>query len=148
MTSEIDALRIQAAIDTKALNEARATIKALTSRTGRPPSLDGVASSPTPTNERGMTMSVRAKFWVTETTNTTSGGSVKLSAVCRGQDNKQWAQATPTGQITMNILNGAALEQFTPGAEFYVDFTPAPKGQEGMGEFDHLNLKQEGYPSK
>ena len=79
-------------------------------------------------------MSVRAKFWVSETTNTTSGGSVKLSAVCRGQDNKKWAAATPTGNITMNILNPAALAQFVPGEEFYIDFTPAPKGQEGMGE--------------
>lgn len=76
-------------------------------------------------------MSVRAKFFVTEITHTTSGGSVKLGAVCRGEDNKTWSQYTPAGQISLSILNEFALQQFIPGEEFYVDFTPAVKGQEG-----------------
>lgn len=76
-------------------------------------------------------MSVRAKFFVQSLTTTTSGGSVSLSAVCRGEDNKSWSQYTPSGTIQMNILNEAALSQFKPGEEFYVDFTPAPKGEEG-----------------
>lgn len=74
---------------------------------------------------------VRAKFFVASLTTTTSGGSVKLGAVCRGEDNKTWSQYTPAGTIELNILNVAALEQFVPGEEFYVDFTPAPKGEEG-----------------
>ena len=74
---------------------------------------------------------VRAKFWVVEATKTTSGGRVLLHAVCRGQDNKTWAAATPTGKIEMQINNESALAQFNPGDEVYVDFSPAPKGQEG-----------------
>lgn len=76
-------------------------------------------------------MSVRAKFYVTNRDETVSGTTVKLIAVCRGADNKPWAAATPSGQITMTILNDVASEQFPPGTEFYVDFTPAPKGKEG-----------------
>lgn len=76
-------------------------------------------------------MSVRAKFFVQSVLYTTSGGNVTLSAVCRGEDNKAWSMYTPSGTINMGILNEAALEQFKPGDEFYVDFTPAPKGQEG-----------------
>lgn len=77
-------------------------------------------------------MSVRAKFFVQSVTHTAgNGGSVELSAVCRGEDNKTWSKYTPSGRILMNVLNDAALEQFVPGEEFYVDFTPAPKGQEG-----------------
>lgn len=74
----------------------------------------------------------RAKFYVTEISHTVSGGTVKLQAVTRGDDNKEWSKATPNGQISMGILNLAALENFTPGDEFYVDFIPAPKGAEGM----------------
>lgn len=77
-------------------------------------------------------MSVRAKFFVTEVAHTTYGGTVKLQAVCRGEDNKAWASATPTGQITMGIRNDLALEQFQPGEEYFLDFTLAPKGKEGM----------------
>lgn len=77
-------------------------------------------------------MSVRAKFFVQEVTRTTYGGRVRLQAVCRGQDNKEWASATPAGSIEMTIRNDGALAQYTPGDELYVDFTAAPKGVEGM----------------
>lgn len=78
-------------------------------------------------------MGVRAKFWITEVTRTTSGGRVKLNAVCRGEDNKAWSAATPTGVLEMGILNEAALGFFEPGDEVFIDITKAPKGQEGMG---------------
>lgn len=78
-------------------------------------------------------MTVRAKFFVTEIARTTYGGRIILSAVCRGEDNKAWASATPSGQITMTIRNEVAVEQFDVGEEYFVDFTPAPKGEEGMG---------------
>lgn len=74
---------------------------------------------------------VRAKFFVQEITQAIHGGKVKLGAVCRGEDNKQWASATPWGSIEMGISNESALAQFVPGDEVYVDFSPAPKGQEG-----------------
>jgi len=79
-------------------------------------------------------MTVRAKVYVASISRTTYGGQVRLQAVSRGQDNKEWAAATPTANIEMTILNEIALAEFVdPGDEFYVDFTPAPKGQEGMG---------------
>lgn len=78
-------------------------------------------------------MSVRAKFFVQEVAKTTYGGRVRLQAVCRGEDNKVWAAATPSGSIEMAIRNESALAQFEPGDELYVDFTVAPKGAEGMG---------------
>jgi hypothetical protein len=78
-------------------------------------------------------MTVRAKFFVQEIAQTTWGGRVKLQVVSRGNDNKEWASATPSGSIEMTIRNDLALDQFiAPGEEFFVDFTPAPKGQEGM----------------
>lgn len=81
-------------------------------------------------------MGVRAKFFVHETRQNTYGGGVTLNVVCRGEDNKQWASATPSGQITMTIRNELALDVFKVGREFYVDFTPVPdemKDKEGMG---------------
>lgn len=80
-------------------------------------------------------MGVRAKFFVQSVEHHASGQAViKLGAVCRGEDNKEWSKYTPAGNITMTVLNELATEQFVPGEEFYVDFTKAPKGQEGMGE--------------
>lgn len=77
-------------------------------------------------------MSVRAKFFVRAIELTTGSVTVKLSAVCRGEDNKEWAQYTPAGSIEMNIKNELASDQFKPGDEFYVTFDQAPKGKEGM----------------
>jgi hypothetical protein len=76
---------------------------------------------------------VRAKFYVAEIGKTTYGGKVVLRAVSRGEDNKQWANATPSGEITLSIRNELALEVFDVNDEFYVDFIKAPKGEEGMG---------------
>lgn len=78
-------------------------------------------------------MTVRAKFFVSEVAKTTYGGRIRLQVVSRGQDNKEWASATPSGHIEMTIRNDHAIAQFEPGDEFYVDFTSAPKGEEGMG---------------
>lgn len=78
-------------------------------------------------------MSVRCKMFVQEIAQTTWGGRVKMSVVSRGQDNKEWASATPSGSLELTIRNELALEQFVaPGEEFYIDISPAPKGQEGM----------------
>lgn len=38
-------------------------------------------------------------------------GQVHLHPVCRGAENKQWAQATPSGKIEMYV-NGPAVEWF------------------------------------
>lgn len=77
---------------------------------------------------------VRAKFYVNSIARTTWGGKVDLQVVCRGTDNAEWSAATPVGTISMTIKNEVALGFFVnPGDEFFVDFTPAPKGQQGMG---------------
>lgn len=78
-------------------------------------------------------MTVRAKFYVREKIETPFQTTVKLQAVCRGEDNKAWAAATPNGQIEMTVLNKVAADALLVGEEFYVDFIPAPKDQEGMG---------------
>lgn len=40
-------------------------------------------------------------------------------------ENARFTQATPWGTIQMGIDNPRALEQFQPGAQYYVDFHPA-----------------------
>lgn len=80
-------------------------------------------------------MGVRAKFYVHSITRYNSGGSVQLNAVVRGNENKSWSSATPSGQLAMSILNESALKVFEDALnrsrageirpEFYMDFTPA-----------------------
>lgn len=80
-------------------------------------------------------MSVRAKFYVRAVTRYSSGGSVEMQPVVRGNENKSWSSATPSGQLTMSILNEGALQVFEEALnrsrkgeikpEFYLDFTPA-----------------------
>lgn len=83
-------------------------------------------------------MGVRAKMFVAEIAQTTYGGRVKLQVVTRGEDNKAWASATPSGELTLTIRNELALEQFgAPGREFYVDFTPVPVEKHGEPGMDH-----------
>lgn len=76
---------------------------------------------------------VRAKFYVVEVGKTTSGGKVVMRAVTRGEDNRAWSAATPWGELTMTIKNDLAFDHFDVGDEFFLDFTKAEQGQEGMG---------------
>lgn len=79
---------------------------------------------------------VRAKMYVSGLDFTTWGTTVKLQAVTRGEDNKQWAAATPSGTLTLQIKNQGAADQFAPGQEWFIDMVPIPaeqKDQEGMG---------------
>lgn len=77
-------------------------------------------------------MSVRAKFFVLNALKSPHQTVVRLGAVCRGEDNKEWAAATPNAEVSMTILNDVAAEFFEPGREVYVDFSYAPQGKEGM----------------
>lgn len=72
-------------------------------------------------------MSVRAKFKVVSVTESEGGNKyVKLQPVVGGSpENEQFFKWTPTGEINMGTINPAAAEQFKPGQQFYVDFTPA-----------------------
>ena len=75
-------------------------------------------------------MTVRAKFYVTSIQHhhiaqpTEVCAEVKLAPVY-GDANKPWSKATPQGQVTMTITNPEAIEAFTLGKTYYLDFTPA-----------------------
>lgn len=66
-------------------------------------------------------MSVRAKFEC----KSVGDGQVKLEVVYTGSpENESFFKWTPSGQITMGIVNEAALKQFAVGKQYYVDFAP------------------------
>jgi hypothetical protein len=68
---------------------------------------------------------VRAKFKVDERAETLAGGKVILSPVTGDSDeNKKFFKWTPYGKLKMCTINEEAVKVFTPGREFYVDFTP------------------------
>lgn len=80
-------------------------------------------------------MTVRAKFRVhnvqpfVDQSGKPNGYRVELAPVYSSDpqsENAKFYSATPWGQITLGTMNPAAAQQFTPGAEFYVDFTLAP----------------------
>lgn len=67
-------------------------------------------------------MAVKAKFYVSGVTvnqvapggyraGGVKAGQVRMQAVSRGAENKQWAQATPSGSFEMYV-NGPAVEWF------------------------------------
>ena len=69
-------------------------------------------------------MSVRAKFKVEERIEATYGGKVILSPVTGGcKENSRFFKMTPYGRFEMGTINEEVLKQFTPGKEFYIDFT-------------------------
>ena len=69
---------------------------------------------------------VRAKFRVHNVTRNSWGTDVAMSPVYSGSDeNKQFWDATPCGEIRMTIKNEAAAKHFEPNKEYYIDFTPA-----------------------
>ena len=69
----------------------------------------------------------RAKFTVQSVTDYGASKLVQLQPVYStdpNHENKAFWDATPAGSISMTIKSGAA-DNFRPGMEFYVDFTPA-----------------------
>lgn len=77
-------------------------------------------------------MTVRGKFTVDCVTSYKSGPTeVWFSAVTGNKDgvpeDKSYAQNTPNGSIKLSVDNPLAIEQFQPGAVFYVDFIPAER---------------------
>jgi hypothetical protein len=78
--------------------------------------------------EGNITMTtVRAKFKVQSVTESEGGlKSVNLSPVVGGSpENEKFFKWTPGGQIQLGTINPDAAAQFTPGRQFYVDFTAA-----------------------
>jgi hypothetical protein len=80
-------------------------------------------------------MSVRAKFYVSEITKRAYNPdhvTVLLSPVTRGgDDNKEWAAATPSGKVEMQINNPSAAKQFDQWMiekrDIYITFDAVPK---------------------
>ncbi len=70
---------------------------------------------------------VRAKFKVQSVTESEGGlKTANLSPVTSGSpENEKFFKWTPGGQIQLGTINLDAAEQFRPGRQFYVDFTPA-----------------------
>lgn len=70
---------------------------------------------------------VRAKFKVASVTESEGGlKTATLHPVTSGSpENAEFFKWTPSGQIQLGTINPAAAEQFTPGRQFYVDFTQA-----------------------
>lgn len=68
-------------------------------------------------------MSVSSKWYVSNI----EGQMVHLHPVCRGVENREWATATPGGQMSMVIQNDAALAQFQKGEEYEAVFVHKPK---------------------
>ena len=66
-----------------------------------------------------------------------SASTIEMQPVSRGEDNKEWSAATPSGRLEMNVKNEHAAEQFWPGQEWFLTFEPVPEAQldkEGMGD--------------
>lgn len=81
-------------------------------------------------------MSVIARFYIAEITKSAYGLSepsrkVTLRAATRGEENKSWAQATPSGTIEMLINNGAAGSWFEEhlGEDIAISFELAEKAE-------------------
>jgi len=74
-------------------------------------------------------MSVRAKMVLTAVTDFTWGGkSLKFSTQYDATipEDQRFQKATPSGEISMQVDNPAALAQFALGKAYYVDFSEAP----------------------
>lgn len=69
---------------------------------------------------------VRAKFKCDSVKSFVGGKEVVFSPVTTGsEENKEFWQYTPAGELKMQISNLPAAEMFVPGEEYYLDFTSA-----------------------
>ena len=69
---------------------------------------------------------MRAKFRVESVTDFGDQKEVKLQAVmCGSQENQDFHSYTPRGALQMVIDKSGAMDYFTPGKEYYLDFTEA-----------------------
>lgn len=71
-------------------------------------------------------MGVRAKFKVDAVNEKNDCVDIMLFPVVGdSEENEKFYKYTPAGNIMLCTVNKDAAAQFTPGAEFYVDFTEA-----------------------
>lgn len=81
---------------------------------------------------REVGMTVRAKMSCNMIEQYSGGGvKVRLGAVYSSDinsENRAFSDATPSGSVEMMIQGGRpAIKLFEPGADYYIDFTKAPK---------------------
>ena len=72
-------------------------------------------------------MPVRAKFVCTKKEQGYTEGAHTIEArpvYDTNPENARFFQATPGGELRLQVVNDAAASQFEEGKEFYVDFTP------------------------
>ena len=72
---------------------------------------------------------VRAKFEVVAVTEHSHSGAartIKLEPRYDEsiQEDQRFAQATPSGELTMWVTNPAAIAELSIGRQFYLDFVP------------------------
>jgi len=77
---------------------------------------------------------VRAKFKVvsiTEHDGNSAARTIKLEPRYDETipEDRRFAQATPTGEMSIYVNNPAAVEYLTLGRLFYLDFTPVLEGE-------------------
>lgn len=73
-------------------------------------------------------MAIQARMYVSQVVKSAVPGMrVTLQAVTRGPENKEWAQATPHGQVEMTIQNEPAAKWFEDriGKDVVVSFEAA-----------------------
>jgi hypothetical protein len=73
-------------------------------------------------------MSVRAKFKCVEAKPTEGFpgcGQVRLEAVTSGEENAEWSKWTPSGDLSLGVMNLDAFKQFEVGKSYFLDFSPA-----------------------
>lgn len=80
-------------------------------------------------------MAVQAKMYLESVTAHKWGTTVKFRVVTRGEENKEWSAATPTGELSLGIKNALALADFgldalADEAEYIVTIERAPKPAE------------------
>lgn len=75
-----------------------------------------------------MSQTIRAKFRCeTATGDQQVGQDIELTAVTDGsEENKSFAQYTPSGVLRMHVDNPETVGFFEQGKEYVIDISPAP----------------------
>lgn len=78
---------------------------------------------------------VTSRFYVTSVTRLAynpAHAKIELKPAYRGEENKAWSEATPSGEITLQISNPSAVEWFSSrlgGGDIAVTFDDAPHAE-------------------
>jgi len=83
-------------------------------------------------NQKNMSYTLRAKFFCRKVEDNGNSEMAQLGAVYGTDDkdneeNNQFSEATPYGELEMQIDNPSAQGFFEEGEEYYLDISKAPK---------------------